>query len=205
MSKTRQAKGCLIEDCNRSGRIKRGMCNLHYGRWLRHGDPLVNKLPHRGEAKRFFYEVVLTYKGEECLIWPFSRDEEGRARFLKDGRMRIASRLVCEEVNGPPPSPDHHAAHECGNAHLGCVAPTHLSWKTRSENEADKLAHGTVARGERNGNAKLTEAAVEQIRAEGTTSTNKEIAKKHGVSESAIQAVLAGKRWGWIGEQHERP
>jgi hypothetical protein len=32
---------CSVEDCERTGRLKRGWCNKHYARWLRHGDPTL--------------------------------------------------------------------------------------------------------------------------------------------------------------------
>ncbi|WP_292637037.1 hypothetical protein [Mesorhizobium sp.] len=58
---------------------------------------------------------------------------------MKDGKCRRVSRLVCEEVHGPPPSPDHEAAHSCDNGDLGCATKRHLSWKTPKENTADKF------------------------------------------------------------------
>jgi hypothetical protein len=29
---------------------------------------------------------------------------------MKDGRLQLVSRIVCERVNGPPPTPRHEAA-----------------------------------------------------------------------------------------------
>ena len=37
---------CSIEGCTKPGRLRRGMCRMHYVRWLRHGDPLFTE---RGE------------------------------------------------------------------------------------------------------------------------------------------------------------
>lgn len=50
--------------------------------------------------------------------------------------------------------------------------------------------------GERSGSAKLTEALVRQIRAD--KGTNRSLARKYGVSRSAIQAVCARTAWSHI-------
>lgn len=42
---------CTIDGCESTHRIRRGWCNAHYLRWLRHGDPLGGNLspnPERG-------------------------------------------------------------------------------------------------------------------------------------------------------------
>lgn len=43
-----------------------------------------------------------------------------------------ASRLLCWLFQGPPPSRDHEAAHECH--HTWCLQHAHLSWKTHQQN-----------------------------------------------------------------------
>jgi hypothetical protein len=73
-----------------------------------------------------------------------------------------------------------------------------LSWKTREENEADKIIHGTGARGEKSGLAKLTESDVHEIRALGKIQSQREIASKFGVSRSNIGYILAGTRWVYL-------
>lgn len=37
-------KLCIVEGCDRAGRITRGMCDLHYQRWQTHGNPLISKI-----------------------------------------------------------------------------------------------------------------------------------------------------------------
>lgn len=92
---------------------------------------------------RYFREVVVGYTGDDCLLWPFSKSNKGYGTINHDGRNLTVSRFLCAEVNGPPPTPDHVAAHSCGRGHTGCVNPRHLRWATRTENEADKIIHGT--------------------------------------------------------------
>jgi len=134
---------CSIESCSKPIHVKsRRFCNAHYQRWRVHGDPRSGA-PLRGGVKRYFQDVVLSYEGNECLIWPFARNAKGYG-IMRGG---IVSRIVCERANGPPPTPEHQAAHSCGKGHEACCTKRHLSWKTQTENNADKLIHGTSRRG----------------------------------------------------------
>lgn len=130
---------CSIDDCSKPIVNIRGWCSAHYQRWRAHGDPLKGRTAD-GEPKRYLHEVVLAYEGDECMPWPYGRYASGYGRI----RGSIVSRLVCEAVNGPPPTPKHEAAHSCGKGHEGCVTKGHLSWKTHAENMADTIAHGTM-------------------------------------------------------------
>lgn len=97
-----------------------------------------------GTAMRYLVDVVLRYEGDECTIWPFTRNDRGYARTRWNGKLRNVCRMICEKVNGPPPTRVHQAAHSCGNGHLGCVTKRHLSWKSPQENSDDKYVHGSL-------------------------------------------------------------
>ena len=192
------SKNCAIDGCDRRAANSRGWCQRHYLRWWRYGDPLKQKRIANGEALRYFEEVVLAYDGDDCLLWPFWRAAGGYAYLRHDGRDQPVSRIACEAVHGPPPTPDHESAHSCGRGHLGCVTKRHLSWKTHAENMADMLVHGTSARGDRNGSVKLTESDVRQIRELGGSMLQQEIAKAFGVSRQTVGDIIARKSWGWL-------
>src|SRR4051812_5100930 len=96
----------------------------------------------KGEAVAWLREHAL-YCGDDCLIWPFSR-ARGYGNFGYLGKNIYAHRFMCELIHGPAPTPDHHAAHSCGNGHKACVNPMHITWKTSSENMRDKELHGTT-------------------------------------------------------------
>ena len=134
---------CTVENCGKPVKA-RGWCALHYHRWHRHGDPLVCKKTGNGEAINYYKTVVTAYRGKECLIWPYDRDKNGYARIMVEGKNRSVARMVCEEANGPAPTPRHDAAHGCGWGHGGCVTQEHLRWATRKENMADAREHGTI-------------------------------------------------------------
>jgi hypothetical protein len=185
---------CALPSCNgdaswRAGG-KRGWCRAHYRRWQRHGDPQAGRTPV-GEPGRYLTEVVLAYEGEECLSWPYGKDKAGYAQI---GRHDSVSRLVCESVNGPPPTTRHQAAHSCGNGHNACCNKQHLSWKTPIENQADRVTHGTSNRGERHGCAQLNSADVAEIRSHHGKPV-REIAAHFGVSVSHVVNIIAGRAW----------
>ncbi len=131
---------CAIEGCTNSV-AKRGWCQAHYHRWYRHGDPLAGGTPKR-ELQRFLNEVALPYRGDECLVWPYSTNGVGYGQIRQGYKKLSVHRIICDAVNGPAPSEKHEVAHNCGNGHLGCCAPNHLRWATRIENRADIKIHG---------------------------------------------------------------
>lgn len=148
-----------------------------------------------GEARRYFEEVVLTYNGEDCLIWPFSKNTAGYGKLGCNGRYLHVHRMTCEAIKGPPPTPEHEAAHSCGKGHLGCTAPGHLDWKTPSQNNMDKLQHGTDNRGEKHPMAKLTEAQVLEIMSLKGTKTQAQIGAQYGVDRRHVGLIHRGKTW----------
>lgn len=194
---------CSVEACERNAHHSangcRGFCQRHYSRFRKHGDPLAGNTAHH-EPRRFIEEVVLKYSGNECLTWPYFRNASGygHARFGSKGG--IVSRYVCEREHGEPTTPKHQAAHSCGNGHLGCVTKSHLSWKTQSGNQLDRVIHDTHRRGERSPLAKLTEKQAREILALRGVTTQKEIAARFGVSAFTISQIHRGQRWSWLGE-----
>lgn len=186
---------CSIPDCGKKC-YAWGWCAAHHYRWKRHGDPLGGHINH-GDVLKHVEKSVIPYAGDDCLSWPFA-SQNGRGKLWAEGKLWVASRYVCTLVHGKPPTPKHHAAHSCGNGHLGCVTPKHLSWKTAKENDADKAGHGTSLVGERNNMAKLSEAEVLAIYALKGTLSQRLIAAQFKVDQSHISEIHSGKRWGWL-------
>jgi hypothetical protein len=130
----------------------------------------------------------------DCIFWK----TESPQTIVVEGQRIGMSRFVCSVAHGPPNSPELDAAHNCGNGHLGCVNPLHLAWKTKKENQADRLIHGTHNRGERHGNAKLNNEQVLKIKALKGIDNAKALASQFGVGQAAIQNIWAGRRWDWL-------
>ena len=148
-----------------------------------------------GGPQAFLRDVAFTYEGDECLLWPFSRNSAGYPKIKRGGKSYLVSRIVCEKANGPAPTPQHEAAHSCGHGDRGCLTKKHLSWKTRAENESDKVGHGTSPHGKRPGNSRLSESDVRRILADGGRTKQRELAARFGVSQTSIANVLLRKTW----------
>lgn len=191
-------KLCCIPGCEKPA-IARGWCPSHYWRWSKHGDPTAGRTPV-GAPMKFIMDVALPYSGKECLIWPYARSgpDKRECYVFYEGGMRLAHRVVCRLAHGEPPSDEHHAAHECGNGHLGCISPEHLSWKTPVENEADKIRHGTKLVGSRVGNSRLREDQIGPIMALQGIMSAERVADHYGVHFNTIRKVWQGRSWGWL-------
>jgi hypothetical protein len=148
----------------------------------------------RGTGKGIaFLKALIGHTGTDCVIWPFSRTEKGYASVCVNGKCRKAHRLLCIMAHGEPPTPEHEAAHSCGNGHAGCVNPFHLSWKTRIENQRDRYVHKRLP--PKRGKHKLTPEQVIEIRAIGESKTRVELAEQFGVSPDNIRQILVGETW----------
>lgn len=186
---------CSVADCGKPCR-GHGYCNAHYQRWVTHGDPLGGGTAW-GEPMRYLNENVLTYEGDDCLKWPYAT-KGGYGKMVADGKQWLVSRKVCTIVHGPAPTPEHEAAHSCGQGHEGCCTKGHLSWKTPVQNAADKLIHGTSPRGENCGTVKLTEAAAREVLRLKGKMLHKEIASRFGISRQQVDRIINRQRWAWL-------
>lgn len=184
---------CSIPGCEKPHK-GRGYCQGHLVRLRLTGSVRADvPLKDMGKTERSIVEASRVPYTAECIPWPHAKDPAGRGIGTYKGRTMLASRAVCMEAHGEPPSKRHEAAHSCGNGHLGCVNPYHLRWATRKENEADKLAHGTRLHGEMMPNHVLSDTDCEKIRSLRGKISQRKLAKIYGVSQQHISAVQTGK------------
>lgn len=141
-----------------------------------------------------FLRANVRYREARCLTWPYSRNEIGYGQFGYRGRQYKAHRFMCELAHGPAPSPRHQAAHSCGNGHLGCVNPNHLSWKTAGDNQAERTVHGTARKAGRPFSL-LSEDQVAEIRSLKGKMTNTALAARFGVHRETIGNIVRGISW----------
>lgn len=191
--KRAEPKICKFDGCDRRSRSL-GLCIKHYKRVWSKGSVEI-ECTEPGALKKWLLQHV-GYEGGDCLDWPFGKNNEGYGVCGAGGKRTTASREMCRLAHGEPSTPDYHAAHSCGNGHLGCVNPRHLRWASAAENEADKISHGTSSRGERQGGSKLTAVDVLAIRSE--TGSHSEIAKRFGISRENARDIINRKRWSWL-------
>ena len=95
--------------------------------------------------------------------------------------------------------PDICVCHKCDNPR--CVNPAHLFLGTMADNMMDKTAKGRnnspKQKGEKNGNSKLTEDDVREIRkryAEGGI-TQQQLGLEYGLHNSKISSIINRKSW----------
>lgn len=188
---------CLVPDCGKP-RIGRGFCSKHYQRLAKYGTPTGSGFTKKGEAREYLENVVLNHTGDDCLIWPYSRNGGGYGNIGIGDKTYLVTRVVCERLNGPAPTSDHEVAHSCGKGHEGCCSPAHLNWATRTENQRDRLRHGTAPRGEQCGMSKLTQADVGKIRGLRGTAKQADIAEQFGIVSTTVCEIQTGKSWGWL-------
>ena len=146
-----------------------------------------------------------------CWEWTGARGSKGYGHFLigsrRDGSRRpvLAHRLAYETLIGPIPKgleSDHlchngsgcPGGHDC--LHRTCANPAHIEPVSHAENVRRGITGGP--RGETNGNAKLTETQVREIRSLRGRVSQSKLAARFGVSQTNISCIQRGKSWGMV-------
>lgn len=113
-------------------------------------------------------------------------------RNTKNTHQRV-HRLVLMAFVGEPP-PGMIACHNDGNRSNNAIE--NLRWGTHSENQRDRIKHGTSPRGEGSATSKLTWEKVREIRrlaAEGVSV--RLICERFGMSNQHTRGIIARKSW----------
>lgn len=152
---------CSVPSCG-SAHYGLGLCHKHYVRKRRTGSEFAVRKHANGSGHIWLHRIALVSDTDECVIWPFSSNNNGYGTFAVGHKKWLAHRYVCFQSHGKPESECLEAAHSCGVRK--CCNPRHVRWATAAENEQDKLDHGTTTRGERHGQSRLTEDQVLEIR-----------------------------------------
>lgn len=121
---------------------------------------------------------------------------QGRPQFAhwipgKGRRTADSHRAICEAFHGPCPA-GMEVAHLNGNR--ADNRPANLQWKTRADNMADKIAHGTDNAGERHYACRISDEDVLKIRT--STARGVDLAARYGVSATYIYLLRTGRRRG---------
>lgn len=150
----------------------------------------------QGNSPREALAHGLTAETDECVEWPFAKGI-GYGAMTIDREVHRVHVIACVVEHGPRPTNAHQAAHRCGVRH--CFNRRHLRWVTQSDNEQDKVLHGLSNQGERNGQAKLTEADVRSIRCEVASGrTQTEVARQFKLSQSHVCNIINRKVWNHV-------
>lgn len=120
---------CGVPGCDSTVRLRRGLCNRHYLRWRRHGDPLgggPTVYPTTEEA----FSARVERRGD-CLVWTGATTAGGYGHICVDGRMAYAHRYAWERMYGAIPA-GMVVDHVCWNP--ACVNVAHLRLATHPQN-----------------------------------------------------------------------
>jgi hypothetical protein len=150
----------------------------------------------QGDRARFF-RYVAAGDPDQCWEWQSSKNNSGYGKFWLNGRTDLAHRVSYKLHQGPIPA-RLQVRHICDNP--PCVNPSHLLVGSGKDNARDALDRGRYRRGSGNGRAKLTFTQVAEIREhwQRGDETQVSMARRYGVSRSAIQWVLNGRNWAGI-------
>lgn len=152
-----------------------------------------NLNPNRSPEHRLWAQVK---KSDGCWEWTSATLVDGYGLLRIDGKgKQLAHRFSYELHCGPIPD-GIHVLHRCDNRL--CVRPEHLFLGTRSDNMQDMVNKGRNADigGEKNPNAKLSPAQVEEIRVlRASGQTRPEVARRFGISTRMVSLITTGKSW----------
>lgn len=118
-----------------------------------------------------------------------------RTSLTPDGDLpsgRLIHRLVLEAFVGPCP-PGMEGCHNNGIRDDNRLE--NLRWDTSLANAKDRELHGTLARGERSGNARLTIEQVRVIRASRGQCPAAVVARMFGCCPRTIRDIWGGRSW----------
>lgn len=154
---------------------------------------ILTEMQTRQKAERQFWEKVeLPEDRSECWNWTAAtRNGYGN---LKVSQISIkAHRLSYALHYGVLPA-NLLVCHHCDNPL--CVNPHHLFLGTDADNARDKVRKGRQSRTANNGNAKINEQQLDEIRARITAGeTNVAIAKDYPIGHAMVSRIRKGRSY----------
>lgn len=148
------------------------------------------------KKRRSFLEHLRDITPDEngCWLWDgVIEPKKGYGHASLNGERYWAHRLSYMHHRGAIPD-GALVCHHCDVRH--CINPEHLFLGTAADNTADMLNKKRHCFGERAHHAKLTEAAVRQIRVDKRPGWK--LAEVYGVSQTTISEVRHRKVWSHI-------
>jgi hypothetical protein len=134
-------------------------------------------------------------KENGCLIYLGSlQGNSGYGKVSDNNKSKAAHRAVYEYYHNLILSSDQHILHSCDNKL--CVNIEHLSIGNQLINMQDKVAKSRQAKGETNGNCKLTNENV--IFIFSSKLSYRTLQKMFDIGLSTIADIKKQRNWGWL-------
>lgn len=157
------------------------------------------KRQNKEDIARRFWRKVRILGPDDCWPWQGRLDPNGYGRFDHGGKPMLAHRMAYRLSIIPRNSSPDAVCHRCDNP--PCCNPAHLWAGTQTENNADMDRKGRRRlpprrRGHDCNTTKLD--ANKAIEAVSSSSSNKELARRWGVSDAAIYNIRAGRSWAHV-------
>lgn len=142
---------------------------------------------------RFWASVQKT---DKCWLWTSATNKNGYGVLRLSGvKSNVLVHRFSYQIHFGEAPDDKRVCHRCDIRN--CVRPDHLFLGTQTDNLRDMYKKDRHPKGQDRGHAKLTDEAVQQIRAlyqEGRI-RQKELARRFGVSQGTVSEIISRKRW----------
>lgn len=134
-----------------------------------------------------------------CLLWTGAIITGGYGRIRISGKGKTISRVMWEVSHCKRIPKNMHVCHTCDNPR--CINPDHLWVGYPKDNVNDKVKKNRQAKGGNNGNSKLTDKQIKEIRLRFINETSTKLAKEYGIHHSTIIRICQKRTWKHISDQ----
>jgi|SRR6476620_58890 len=144
--------------------------------------------------ERFWSKVD---KSGDCWVWTDCQDRDGYGQFctyINKKRKQYKAHRVSFFISNGSIDDELLVCHACDNT--SCVNPKHLFQGTVQDNSDDMTSKKRQAKGSSNGNSKLVEKDVVQIKHWITSGAKQvDIAEIYGITQTMVSCIKNGKSW----------
>ena len=127
-----------------------------------------------------------------CWLWTACTIRGGYGLFAVE-RVGTMAHLYSLKLAGITVPDGLLACHKCDVP--ACVNPTHIFFGTQSQNLMDASRKGRIAKGSSNGNSRLTEEQVAEIKRRYVRGQGAALAREFGVDKTIVSNIMRGLMW----------
>jgi len=190
---------CNADNCTRPA-VSRGLCDKHYRRARKLGDPNIETRPMvYGDEIERFHQKYIPEPNSGCWIWIGGTRANGSgnlySRHSRNDGISINGHRFSQIIHKGPIPDNLYVCHTCDNTL--CVNPDHLFLGTQQDNMTDMKDknRSNKSRGQdKIGLAKLTNKDAEKIRKDSTHSQS-ELGRIFNVAQTTIHRIKSGKSY----------